>query len=84
MELTLQDLTELISEVVLPSGEYRGIRLTISDPRLVLRADPSTVITNVQLPADGRLFIKYPFTLEELGDAIVTVHFRRRSLNRHG
>jgi plastocyanin len=75
VDLTLQDLTELISEVVLPSGEYKGIRLTIENPRLVLKSDPDTVITDVHLTAGGRLFIKYEFTLAELEEILVTVHF---------
>ena len=58
LELTLMDVTELISEVSLPAGEYKGIRLSVENPRLVFKSDPATIIEDVHLTANGRLFIR--------------------------
>jgi plastocyanin len=75
LDLTLFDLNEIITNVVLPAGQYKGARLHIENPRLVLKADPGTVITDVQLTANGRLFIKHDFFLPGGEEAVVKIQF---------
>jgi Domain of unknown function (DUF5666) len=75
ISLTLLDVSSLITDVTLPAGEYKGMRLSIENPRLVLKADPATVITDVRLTANGRLFVKHEFDLGAGEDVLVTVNF---------
>jgi plastocyanin len=75
LDLTLFDLNEIITNVVLPAGQYKGARLHIENPRLVLRSDPDTVIVDVHLTANGRLFIKHDFFLPGGEEAVVKIQF---------
>ncbi len=66
MDLDLRDLTDVsavLSSVDAPAGWYTKVRLSISDPRLVLTEDPETVITDIQLTAADRLFISKQFEI---------------------
>ena len=57
------------------------MRLSIENPRLVLKSDPATVITDIRITGNGRLFVKHEFDLDVGEDALVTVHFGGIHLN---
>ncbi len=73
--LDLTELSEVLSSVDIPAGEYCRVVIRIANPRLVLKSDPNTVITNVHLTANGRLFIKDHFTLNEGDEVLIIVCF---------
>ncbi len=73
LDLTL--LSEVLTSAEIPAGRYCRIILEISDPRLVLASDPDTVITDVHLTANGRLFIKDRFEIGEGEDIIIVLNF---------
>lgn len=66
-------LSEVLTVAGIPAGEYRKIVLQIENPRLVLKEDPTTVIADVKLTANGRLFIKDKFEVGEEGEVIINV-----------
>jgi hypothetical protein len=51
------------------------VRLSISDPELVLTADPETVITDVHLTANDRLFITEELVLPDGQDSLLIIDF---------
>lgn len=66
LEVNLLDLvgvSEVLSTAEVPAGKYTKIRLEISNPRLVLASDPETEITDIQLTANGRLFVSQQFEI---------------------
>lgn len=66
MEVNVKDLTgvsEVMSSAEIPAGTYTKIRMKISNPRLVLTADPETEITDIHLTANARLFVSEQFEL---------------------
>lgn len=73
--LDLTQLSEVLSTVEIPAGDYCRIIIRITNPRLVLAADSGTVITNVHLTANGRLFIKDHFELEDGDEVLIIVNF---------
>ena len=75
VELTLaESCGKLISAVDLPAGAYAGIRLSLENPRLVLKSDPGTVITDVDLTSDGELFIFAEFDAIDGDDLLIALH----------
>lgn len=78
MRVNILDLTgvsQLISLEEVPAGHYTKIRLEIQDPELVLKPDPETVYTNIQLTANDRLFIDVDFELEDNENRILVLDF---------
>ncbi len=73
--LDLTALSEVLTTADIPAGKYCKIILQIGDPRLVLVDDPETVITDIHLTANGRLFIKDRFTVGEQEDIIIVLNF---------
>ncbi len=73
--LDLTEVSEVLSCVDVPAGLYTKIRLSITNPRLVLKADPGTVITNIHLTANGHLFISEEFELPEGESYLIILHF---------
>lgn len=73
--LDLTTLSEVLTTADIPAGKYCKIILHIEDPRLVLVADPDTVITDIHLTANGRLFIKDRFVVGEQEDIIIVLNF---------
>lgn len=73
--LDLTALSEVLSAAVIDAGEYCRIIVRITNPRLVLEADPNTVLTNVHLTANGRLFIQDHFVLEDGDQVLIIVNF---------
>lgn len=71
----LAQLSEVLTEANIPPGDYCGLRMDIENPRLVLANDPTTVITNVRLTANGRLFAKEHFTVPDVDNVLITVNF---------
>lgn len=68
MDIDLVDLlgvSEILSAVEVPADDYKRIILSISNPRLVLASDPETVITDVMLTANGRVFVDGDFSVED-------------------
>lgn len=77
-EIDLRDLTdisEILSNAQLKAGFYTKIRLTMDSPQLVLAADPSTVITDIQLTANSRLFVSGSFELPEGQVSLILLDF---------
>lgn len=73
--LDLTGVSQLISLEEVPAGHYTKIRLEIKDPELVLRADRETVLTNIHLTANDRLFITVNFMLEDKENRILVLDF---------
>ena len=61
--LDLMDISAVLSSAGLPAGVYDKIRLSITNPRLILKSDPGNVITDIHLTANGRLFVSKSFEL---------------------
>jgi hypothetical protein len=73
--LDLTDVSEVLSCVDVPAGVYTKIRLSITNPRLVLTSDPATVITDIHLTANGHLFVSGEFELPEDEFYLIILHF---------
>lgn len=73
--LDLQGISEIISEAEVPAGTYEKIRIAFSDPRLVLTSDPSTVLTDIQLTANGNLFVSQTFEVSAGQTSIILLDF---------
>lgn len=73
--LDLTALSEVLSTAIIPAGDYCRIIIRIEDPRLVLVSDPDTVLTNVHLTANGRLFIQDHFDLNDGDEVLIIVSF---------
>lgn len=73
-QIDLRDLSgvsEILSEASIEPGTYTKIRLSIKDPILTQTSDPETEITDIQLTANGRLFISETFEVGEGGSLIL-------------
>jgi hypothetical protein len=73
--LDLMGVSEILSSVDVPAGSYKKIRISIENPRLVLVSDPETIITDVHLTANGRLFISEEFELLEGEQNLLVLDF---------
>jgi plastocyanin len=82
--MQLDELSEVLSSVVVPEGDYTKIRLAISNPRLTLTADPGNVHTNVQLTANGRLFVSESFEVVDGEDQFLVLVFQGLHLIEKG
>lgn len=71
----IEDSAYLLSRMNIPADRYTRIELSVENPRLVLKADPDTVITNVHLTANGRLFLEQTIDLRGFCSAIIDVDF---------
>ncbi len=71
----LYGVSEVLSAAEVPPGRYTQIRLAISDPRLVLAAEPETVITDIQLTANDQLFITEQFDIPEGQTSLILLDF---------
>lgn len=80
----LSGISEVISTAELPAGYYVKIWLSIKDPQLILTDDPDTVLTNVQLTANGRLFACAGFELLEGDNSLVMLDFESFHLVQAG
>ena len=68
VDVDLVDLTtisEVLSSSEVPAGTYTKVRISIENPRLVLKEDPGTVLTDIQLTANGRVFVSDSFEVPE-------------------
>ena len=61
--LDLTGVAGLLTTAEVPSGAYTKIRLGIADPRLVLKSDPATVITDIHLTANAHMFVETQFAI---------------------
>jgi hypothetical protein len=82
--LDLTDISAVLSCVDVPAGVYTKIRLSIENPRLILDSDPETVITDIHLTANGRLFISEEFELPDGGFYLLILHFESIHLVEQG
>jgi plastocyanin len=73
--LNLTDLSQILTTADIPAAEYCRIFIRIDDPRLVLKSDPETVITNVRLTSNGRLFLREHFEIAEGEEILVLLDF---------
>lgn len=73
--LDLLGVSEVLASVEVPSGAYSKIRLSIENPRLVLVAAPEVELTNIQLTANGRLFVNEDFVLPEGQNSLILLDF---------
>lgn len=73
--LDLLGVSEVLASVEVPSGAYSKIRLSIENPRLVLVANPEVELTNIQLTANGRLFVNEDFELPEGQNSLILLDF---------
>ncbi|MDX9971972.1 MAG: DUF4382 domain-containing protein [FCB group bacterium] len=72
----LTDISQVLSSAEVAPGTYGQIRLEIENPRLVLKADPETVITDdIQLTANGHLFISGEFEISEGESQLLVLGF---------
>ena len=82
--LNLIDVSEIISEAEIPAGTYTKIRISIANPRLVLVSDPETVITDVHLTANNRLFVSETFELPEGQSSLIVLDLGGIALRQQG
>ena len=78
-EVDLRDLTgisELISQAAIAAGHYTKIRIAVQDPKLVLVSDRETTITDIQLTANGHLFVSESFDVPEGQTSLVLLDFQ--------
>ncbi len=84
LDLTMTGLSSLIATDSVPAGLYTKIRIEIEDPRLVLKADPDTVIEDVHLTANSHLFISKSFELPEGQNSLILLDFGGLHLVQNG
>lgn len=82
--LSLTDLSQILTTTDIPQAEYCRIFIRIENPRLVLKADPDTVITNVHLTSFGRIVLREHFEIEEDEEILVLLDFGGIHLFRFG
>ncbi len=82
--LDLQGVSEIISEAEVPPGTYTKIRLNIDNPRLVLIAEPEVELTDIQLTANGRLFVSQSFEIPEGQTSLIILDFGGVKLVQQG
>lgn len=78
MDVDLLDLTgvsQVISNALVEPGTYTKIRLSISNPRMRLLADPDVEITDIHLTANGRLFVSQTFEVPEGQTSLILLDF---------
>lgn len=78
LDVDLVDLTalsEVLSSQEIEAGTYNRIVLDIANPRLILAGDPGTVITDVQLTANSRLFVNETFELPANQSSLIVLDF---------
>lgn len=73
--LELLDIAVILGVEDLEPGMYTKIELLVSNPRLILNEDMNTVIEDIMLTANGRLFISRSFVIPEEGDNIIGLDF---------
>lgn len=73
--VNLDSVSEILSSVQIPAGTYTKIRLSIENPRLVLAANPGVEITNVQLTANGRVFVSQTFDIPANTNNLILLDF---------
>ena len=73
--MDLRGVSELLSVAEVPAGDYTKIRLNIENPRLKFW-DEDEVRTDVQLTANGRLFVSESFTLVENETNYIVLDFQ--------
>ncbi len=59
----LAGVSGLLTSAEVPAGVYTKIRLDIATPRLVLISDPATVLTDIHLTANARMFVETRFAI---------------------
>lgn len=82
--LSLTDLSQILTTANVPAAEYCRIFIRIENPRLILKRDPDTVITNVQLSSFGRLVLREHFEITEEDEFLVLLDFGGIHLFRFG
>lgn len=83
--LNLTDLSQILTTADVPAESYCRIFIRLENPRLVLASDPETVITDVHLTSNGRLFLKERFSIMEDEEILVLLDFGGIHLyRRHG
>ena len=78
-EVDLRDLTgisELISAGSVSAGHYTKIRLAVKDPKLELVSDPGVFITDIQLTANGHLFVSESFDVPANQTSLILLDFQ--------
>ena len=73
--IDLSGISTMLSSANIAAGTYNRIELTIANPRLVLKATPDTVLTNIQLTADSRMFVSGSFVVPEDGNTVIRLDF---------
>jgi hypothetical protein len=73
--IDLQGVNRLISLAEAPAGKYTKIRISFENPVLVLTSDPNTELTNIQVTANGHLFISQMFELPEGQESVLQIDF---------
>ncbi len=61
--LTLYGVSDILSRVDLPAGDYTGIRMTIANPAVVLASGESVATSNIDLPNRGVVDTTGTFTI---------------------
>ena len=82
--ISLSGLSEVFSTADIPAGTYTQIRLEIENPRLVLKSDPGTEITNVKLTANGHLFISSTLEVPADQNSLIELTFEDLHLVKNG
>jgi hypothetical protein len=73
--IDLTGVSTVLSNAEIPAGDYTKIRLEIENPRLIMKDDPDTVITDVHLTANGRVFVNEDFSLVDGDNKLLLLDF---------
>lgn len=73
--LELTGLSQVITNAIVEPGTYTKIRLRVENPRMYLKAAPSVEITDIQLTANGQLFVSQTFEVPEGQTSLILIDF---------
>ncbi len=73
--LDLSGISEVLSSADVEAGQYTKIRLAIENPRLVYVDDPETEVTDIQLTANGHLFVSESFEIAADQSSLILLDF---------
>ena len=73
--LDLLNVSEVVSNAAVAPGTYTKIRLSIANPRLVLKSDPNVELMNIHLTANSRLFISQTFVVPPDQTSLILLDF---------
>ncbi len=82
--IDLAGVSGLLTIAEVSAGTYTKIRLGIENPRLVLKADPATELTDIHLTANAHMFVDVQFALPPNTNTNILLTFNGLHLVQQG